>query len=355
MKDNKMHYAIRRQRKPVLIDRFPIANLRIQKAMAGLREVLNEGDTPLLRQNLTSISFSSSWRDLVDDDDDDDRYVFEGSDCLVTLHYNAAIQDQSKWEMEAKHVCTDLSLTQITGRSRKRFARAFNTGDEPIIRDTIWLTTCGFDLKEWKVSCKNQGHNATTRTVRYEKPEGAFCHPNATTMCHALEWLLNRISSISVDRKVRLLEMYCGCGAHTVALLQTGLLEKIVAVEMDARLVKACRRNYALNKSGSGMITQVEIVSSDASIWARDSLHDAVSFDILLVDPPRQGLTKDICRMAIDGSIQHFLYISCGRAVLLRDLELLHNYFEVVDCTLLDLFPQTNAVETLVHLQRRKS
>ena len=105
--------------------------------------------------------------------------------------------------------------------------------------------------------------------------------------------------------------------------------------------------------------TTVEIVLADAAVWARDyssaSGSSIADFDILLVDPPRQGLDERVCRMAIEGSFQHFLYISCGRDALVRDLDLLSNDFEVVDCTLLDLFPQTDAVESLVHLQRRKT
>lgn len=357
--ENKMHYAIRRQQEPVLLTgAFGVANVRIQEAMSGLSALLSSEDATVLRQNLTSITFSSSWRDI-----QDNASIPEDSDCLVTLHYDAAIQDQSAWKDEAAQACADLSLDQITGRSRKRIIRALDTTGVPVIRDTLWLT---FDRKNWFVSCRNDKQNdggdaatTTTRIVRYEKPEGTFFHPNGAAMCQALEWMLSRVSTICLEnkkRKARLLEMYSGCGAHTVALLQTDLFEKIVAIELDERLVKACRRNYELNReSGGNVTTDVEVFSADAAGWARNSLSDEESsFDILLVDPPRQGLSEAVCQMACDGSFRHFLYISCGREALVRDLGRLKYHFEVVDCTLLDLFPQTDAVESLVHLQRRK-
>ena len=77
-------------------------------------------------------------------------------------------------------------------------------------------------------------------------------------------------------------------------------------------------------------------------------------YTILLVDPPRAGLSANVCRMAIEGNFQHLIYISCGKEALLRDIEMLNSNFEIADCTLIDLFPRTDAVESLVHLQRRK-
>jgi hypothetical protein len=83
---------------------------------------------------------------------------------------------------------------------------------------------------------------------------------------------------------------------------------------------------------------------------------------VLLVDPPRQGVDMKVCQLALQNNgdettIQHILYVSCGREALRRDLQVLcnvnvNNHFRVVSCTLLDLFPRTDAVETLVHLER---
>ncbi|EED89999.1 RNA methyltransferase, partial [Thalassiosira pseudonana CCMP1335] len=154
----------------------------------------------------------------------------------------------------------------------------------------------------------------------------------------------------------RLLEMYCGCGAHTIPLAKSALLSEIVAVELDERLANACRRNCRLN-------------GCDAAEWAKKTLKDQSkqrtntkqpsfnhynNFDILLVDPPREGLDKIVCDLAINkGTFQHVVYISCGRVALLRDLDILcKGGFNVVNLAVIDLFPGTDAVESLVHLRR---
>jgi 23S rRNA (uracil1939-C5)-methyltransferase len=168
--------------------------------------------------------------------------------------------------------------------------------------------------------------------------------------------MLNRIAFLREDaeRKGRLLEMYCGFGAHTMALFKSDLLETIVAVELDSRLVEFLRINYMLNRQDDSM-TELQFFMADAGRWAKNSQNIlSQEFDILLVDPPRQGLDKNVCEMACRGPFQDFLYISCGREALVQDLVLLGNEYDVVDCVLLDLFPGTDAVESLVHLRRKK-
>ena len=307
---------------------------------------------------------------------------------------------------------------------------------ELVVEDTVYLHY-NTKVKEWKVSLdkqilatkdhdddKNYNNNTSINNnhdndlhnykesniieVQYVKPESAFAHPNANVMCQALAWMLNRLQSIVVTTSINnasstvdhdgdddnthrrhrltMLELYCGCGAHTMALMRSGLLKRIVAVELDERLVQACRYNAKLNANATTTTTTepdcaLEIVSQDAGLWstmtnsnneaaAADSTTTAtsttaatvsgdVSSDtdlVLLVDPPRQGLDARVCQMAMKNTqIQHVLYISCGREALVRDLEILHQIFDVKDCLLLDLFPQTYSVESLVHLQRRPS
>ena len=368
------HYAVRENGAPVITDFFPVANTRIQQAMAKFLMILNadcegnpkattQGTLPTssvktcLVNQLTSISFSSSWCD--------DNLGGDISDCFLTLHYGKPIEDIAAWKVEAEKVCIALDLAQLTARSRKRTTLALEKVDNVFIRDTVWMRQSESQSSKWTISVKRPKDANLTNcekvyAVHYEKPEGAFFHPNATAMCHALEWMLLRISVITANGSdcKRMLEMYCGCGAHTVALSKSGLLDKIVAVEYDVRLVQACHRNISLNQShavdDSRKPTPIEIVLANAAVWAQGKHHGSNDFDILRVDPPRQGLDDCVCQMAIDGPFQHILYISCGHEALLRDLALLSSDFRVANCTLLDLFPQTHAVESLVHLERKR-
>ena len=336
------HYAMRHQKQPILLgaDKFPIATLRIQQAMMGLtQKVLNSdcNSFSAIKQNLESATFSSAWQDTLD------------ADCIVTLNYGKPLV-KIDWEEQARVACDILNLRQLNGRSKKCLYSAVESGEQTL-RDTIFIHEVVDE--GWDVSLSNPIlKNVSAREVYYEKPETAFFHPNAYAMKKALGWMLNRLSNIISECKhpCDMLEMYCGLGAHTMALGKTNLIREIMAVELDSRLVQACRRNIRNN----GLEEKVKVSQADAGTWAeRYQKKEAKVFDILLVDPPRSGLDEQVCSMALGGSFRHFLYISCGHKALLRDLERLSPMYEVVSCDQLDLFPRTDSIETLVHLQRR--
>jgi len=295
-----------------------------------------------IRMNLTSSTFVSSW---------DERQ------CIVTLHYSAPFQCVHKWKEQAEVLIdkcslmdTDESNVRFIGRSKGVKIVVTGKGEEQTdcdikVSDEIWV----------------RGER-----IKYIKPEGAFQHPNPRVMYHALEWILDCVDNIKKqsedcsERHVRLLEMYSGCGAHTMVMSNKviGAFDKIVAVELDKRLVDSCIYNCKLN----GVEDVVRVVQGDAGEYARKCVAKKTNdeswwhqeYGLLLVDPPRQGLDEHVCALALSGTFQHMLYISCGRSALQRDILRLHNAFEVMSCVLLDLFPRTDAIETLVHLKRRR-
>ena len=313
--------------------RFPIANLGIQNAMESLLVELNvnSDSRSAVGDHLTSVSFASSWNE---------------SDVIVTAYYDSPIEEQ-EWVTEAKGIRNKLNLLKFSGRSKGRLVSV--PIETVYLRDTLWL-----DLQTDTVAC-GRSNTPSDLNVDYEKPETAFFHPNPHAMTKALSWMLTRIRTMSTPKV--LLELYCGCGAHTIALANSGLLTKILAIELDQRLVHACNRNIALNQHQSCRPrTPVAVVQGDAGKWAKNARikQSVQTYDILLVDPPRQGLDEQVCRLAIEGRFQHILYVSCGRVALKRDLEILMPYFDVVDCQLFDLFPRTDSIESVVHLQSRK-
>lgn len=438
---------------PVLLgtkNSFPIATLRIQFAMHDFMEHLNHNKNNNESQNdnggdsgsdpigqnghLTSCTFSSAWRDTPD------------ADCVLTLHYDHPLDGDDNdgyddgttkrsWKRQASRLCRTLKLRQLNGRSKGMLLSVTGTeiflnndnensyddgnddGTEATIRDTIFLLQknhCQDNSREWEVSLDDDGdvagalpetNSIVAIPVHYEKPETAFYHPNPNAMTTALAWMLNRLASISTSptmqqqnqhhhqQPLRLLEMYCGCGAHTVALGRSGLVSKILAIELDPRLVRACEANVSRNS----LQDIVQVKKGDAGRWAKEESRKRRSrrnrrdldadggaddktnnsnnrenyYDVLLVDPPRQGLDEEVCKMAImtidgevgvgennsisnsEGCFRNLLYVSCGHQALLRDLERLSPVYEVVNCAQMDLFPRTDSIETLVHLRRR--
>jgi 16S rRNA G966 N2-methylase RsmD len=378
---------------------FPPANRRIRHAMVELLKSLNRKQSNdiyqfrAMRNNLTSLTFVTSWGDGAQ------NALF--GDCHVTLHYgppgifNASTSSDStmatgnqcnasNWEEESEQICNECKLSSLTARSKGIKLTAFNSllaqegNKDCIIHDDIWITTYTQQNDIFGVSLVPPTLQSTciTRSVKvqYQKSTEAFQHPNAGVMLSSLHWILNTLSWIVKQSAVKpsLLEMYCGCGAHTIPCAKSGLLSEIVAVELDERLVAACRNNCLLNNCLQGengcAETEVSVYKGDAAAWAKKALmsykkqkangstisnDSAMNFDILLVDPPREGLDKTVCDLALKGQFKYMIYISCGRRALLRDLETLcAGGFNVADLAVIDLFPGTDAVESLVLLER---
>ncbi len=333
---SSFHYAMRHKGNPIPlgVPFFPIATQRIQLAMKGfVEEVVHKSTQSAITRGLTSVTFASAW---------DDSPI---ADCIVTLLYGEPV-DEEEWKREAHSVCQVLHLRQLNGRSKKSL---FSVRDHTVstLRDSVFLTSGTVSLCSPPDATPDN-----TVEIKYEKPETAFYHPNAFAMKDALQWMLERLVNIHTELGAcRLLEMYCGCGAHTVALAKSGMVEKILAIELDHRLIQACIHNVVLNDIQS----IVEVSQGDAGIWAKRFYEkSSQNFNTLLVDPPRAGLDQDVCDMAKKGSFNDFLYISCGHKALLRDLQRLSDVFEVIHCRQLDLFPRTDSIETLVHLRRKQ-
>ena len=242
----QLQYAMRNNFKPVSLNAslFPIANLRIQAAMKLVLSHLNktyaENPSNSLVKNLTSCKFVTPWNQ---------------KQCLLTFSYGEQIENVEEFNALGSEMLTTCKLTSITGRPK---GKEYILGVQPrVLSDEIFV-----------------GLNESV-SVKYEKPEDAFQHPNETTMKKALKWILEKMVVISDSmmkvegRKLKLLELYCGCGAHTVAIGKCSgetVFEKIVAVEIDQRLVDACVHNAELN----GLAELISVMKADAAQVAKN-------------------------------------------------------------------------------------
>lgn len=75
--------------------------------------------------------------------------------------------------------------------------------------------------------------------------------------------------------------------------------------------------------------------------------------DLLIVDPPRTGLSAAFCQKLSPGLFPAMVYISCEPAILGRDLERLAQTYQVQSIQFFDMFPRTSHVETLVYLTNK--
>ncbi|MCC6557988.1 MAG: class I SAM-dependent RNA methyltransferase [Polyangiaceae bacterium] len=146
-------------------------------------------------------------------------------------------------------------------------------------------------------------------------------------------------------RPPHVLELFAGSGTLSVLLARGAPGEppaSFVAVERSAEAITCLRRNLAAR----GLQGKAVVADADAQpIPART--------DLVVLDPPRGGAAA-AARAIAASSARAVVYVSCDPATLARDLALLlgGGRLEITDVEIVELFPQTSHVETIVRLAR---
>jgi 23S rRNA (uracil1939-C5)-methyltransferase len=140
------------------------------------------------------------------------------------------------------------------------------------------------------------------------------------------------------------LDLYCGVG--TLGLGLAAHCDRLIGIESIAAAVMDARRNALRNG-----ISHATFETAKAEDWLPRAM--AVKPDLVVIDPPRAGLHPRALEGLIVLAPETVLYVSCNPATLARDLESLHREGYRPDrLRVLDLFPHTPHVETIVRLIR---
>jgi 23S rRNA (uracil1939-C5)-methyltransferase len=137
------------------------------------------------------------------------------------------------------------------------------------------------------------------------------------------------------------LDLYAGVGLFSSALSKA--FGRIVAVESSHS--SAGDLKYNSPRNGKAVRTTVEEYLAAKGAKVRPEL--------VVVDPPRAGLGERVARTVAELDARRLTYVSCDPATLARDLvTLAGSGFRVEQVHLVDLFPQTYHIESVVHLVR---
>ena len=73
--------------------------------------------------------------------------------------------------------------------------------------------------------------------------------------------------------------------------------------------------------------------------------------DVMIIDPPRAGMHKDVVKQVLHLSPGRIVYVSCNPASLARDLKMLKEAYEVLEVQPVDMFPHTYHIESVARLK----
>ena len=140
-------------------------------------------------------------------------------------------------------------------------------------------------------------------------------------------------------------DLYTGTG--TIAQMLAPVASKVVGVEIVEEAVEAAKKNAVDNH-----LDNCEFIAGDV-LKVVDNLTQKP--DILVLDPPRDGIHPKALRKIINFNVDEMVYVSCKPTSLMRDLLVFREAgYEVKRCCLVDMFPGTVHVETVVLLSHKK-
>ncbi|MDY2987544.1 MAG: 23S rRNA (uracil(1939)-C(5))-methyltransferase RlmD [Peptoniphilus sp.] len=143
-----------------------------------------------------------------------------------------------------------------------------------------------------------------------------------------------------------LLDLYCGTGTITQIMGQG--TKEALGIEIVEEAVEAARENVKLN-----FMTNIKFIADDVLNAVKDLEYVP---DVIVLDPPREGINPKAIDKIIDFSPEKFLYISCNPVTQARDLKrFVERGYKIVQIKALDQFPRTSHVEALALLVKERS
>lgn len=142
-------------------------------------------------------------------------------------------------------------------------------------------------------------------------------------------------------------DLYTGTG--TIAQFVSAKAKKVIGVESVPEAIAEAKENAKRNG-----IENCEFFAGDMKLVFNDAFIEKHGRpDVLITDPPRDGMHKDVVAQILKIGPNRIVYVSCNSATQARDLALLDEVYEVKRVRPVDMFPQTHHVENVVLLEKR--
>ncbi len=142
-------------------------------------------------------------------------------------------------------------------------------------------------------------------------------------------------------------DLYTGTG--TIALFIARLAKKVIGIESVPEAIADAKENAVSNH-----IDNVSFFVGDmARVFTEDFIAQNGKPDVIITDPPRDGMHKNVVEQLLSVLPERIVYVSCNSATQARDLALMCEQYEIASTQAVDMFPQTHHVENVVLLKRK--
>ena len=144
------------------------------------------------------------------------------------------------------------------------------------------------------------------------------------------------------------MDAYCGTG--TIGMIAAPYAANVIGVELNRDAVRD-----AIAGARENRLSNIRFYQADAGDMAMEMAGEREKVDVVLMDPPRTGSSEKFLEALIMLKPERIVYVSCNPETLARDLEYLCGRgYQMKKGAMVDMFPFTDDVETVVALNRIK-
>jgi 23S rRNA (uracil1939-C5)-methyltransferase len=179
--------------------------------------------------------------------------------------------------------------------------------------------------------------------LRFRISPHAFFQTN-TDMAEQLYALAGEYAALRGFERVY--DLYCGIG--TIGLMMAPRAAELWGLELIEPAIADAISNARLNE-----IDNARFFAGDVRVALRELVKEAGSPDVVVVDPPRAGLSTKVVRRIIDSAPKRIVYVSCNPTTLAPNAaQLVEAGYALRRVTPVDMFPQTPHIECVALLER---
>jgi 23S rRNA (uracil1939-C5)-methyltransferase len=150
----------------------------------------------------------------------------------------------------------------------------------------------------------------------------------------------------NLSGKETVIDSYSGTG--TISIYLAGKAKKVYGLELQKGAVRDAWANGELNN-----LSNLKFFSGKAESWLYKWIQRDEKAEVIVIDPPRRGCSREVLKNIIKIKPEQILYVSCDMPTLARDIKYItQNGYNIEEVQPIDMFPHTSHIECLVHLTK---
>jgi 23S rRNA (uracil1939-C5)-methyltransferase len=141
-------------------------------------------------------------------------------------------------------------------------------------------------------------------------------------------------------------DLYTGTG--TIAIFLARHSKKVIGIECVPEAIEDAKINSSINKTNNTLFYTGDM----KDVLTHEFIQINGAPDVIILDPPRAGLHPSIPKMLMEAAPDKIIYVSCNPATQARDIAMLAEQYEFIECQPVDMFPHTYHVENISILRK---